>query len=281
MGAIGLGLMPLSIARRPDEASAVKVVQVALDAGMTLLDTADVYCLNHTDIGHNERLLKKALDGWKGDRASLVVATKGGLERPDGDWTRNGRPEHLRAACEASLKALGQEVIDLYQLHAPDPEVPFAESVGALAELRAAGKIRHIGLSNVSVAEIEQARAVVEIVSVQNRCNLFERMSFQSGVVRYCADHGIAFLPHSPVGGHWGHKRLGEASALMAIASAHRATVYEVALAWLLQISPAMIPIPGASRPQSALSSARAAQLHLTEAEMHWLNTDPSAPAPA
>ena len=144
---VGLGGMHLSIADRPDEATALRVIHATLDAGATILDTADVYCLDDADLGHNERLIAKALRTWGGRRDAVVVATKGGMTRPGGRWERNGRPEHLRRACDRSLKALETERIDLYQLHAPDPEVPLIESVGALVELQRAGKIRWIGVS--------------------------------------------------------------------------------------------------------------------------------------
>jgi len=169
VSAIGLGAMPLSLAGRPDEATAIKVIHAALDAGMTLIDTADVYCLDDGDLGHNERLIARALRDWP-RRAEVLVATKGGMERPDGTWTVNAQPEHLRAACERSLRALGVEAIGLYQLHAPDPTVPFEESVGALAELQRQGKVLHVGLSNVAVPAIDLARTVVQVASVQNRC---------------------------------------------------------------------------------------------------------------
>src|SRR5207247_9977567 len=132
-------------------------------------ETADAYCRDQRDIGHNERLIARALAGWSGDRASVTVATKGGVIRPDGAWETDGRPAHLRAACDRSLRALGVERIDLYQLHAPDPKVPFAETIGTLADLRDAGKIRWIGLSNVSMSEIREAQAIAPIPSVQNR----------------------------------------------------------------------------------------------------------------
>src|SRR5580692_572783 len=147
VGAVGLGGMYLSIRDRPSEDDAVRTIHAALDAGITLIDTADVYCLDQRDIGHNERLIARALR--EKPHANVVVATKGGLERPSGSWTRNARPVHLREACERSLKALGVSRIDVYQLHAPDPSVPLADSVGELAKLRAEGKIAHVALSNV------------------------------------------------------------------------------------------------------------------------------------
>jgi aryl-alcohol dehydrogenase-like predicted oxidoreductase len=267
---IGLGGMPMSIRGRPSEEQSLRTIHAALDAGMDFIDTADVYCLDDADIGHNERLIAKALAQRPGN--NVVVATKGGLERPKGDWTTNGRPDHLRAACDKSLRALGVEQIALYQLHAPDDDVRFADSVGALAELRRAGKIAHVGLSNVSVAEIREAQAIVPIVSVQNRCNPFDRSAWEGGVVQYCAANGIAFLPYSPVGGGRGKAKVASDAVLGRVGNRHGVSPFQVALAWLLAKSPVMIPIPGASRPESAIDSAAAMKLVLTAADMAELD---------
>jgi aryl-alcohol dehydrogenase-like predicted oxidoreductase len=271
VSAIGYGAMPLSIAGRPTEKEAIRVIHAALDAGMTLIDTADVYCLDHRDIGHNERLVAQALRAFGGSR-DVLVATKGGLERPNGDWTVNGHPRHLRAACEASLKALGLDTIDLYQLHAPDDRVPFAESVGALAELRAAGKIRHVGLSNVSIHQLETAQKITPVASVQNRCNPFERYAFTTGVVQACAENNVTFLAHSPVGGHRGHSRTEGDSTLCMVGAHYGLTPYQVCLAWLLAASPAVVAIPGASRPVNARSSAAAASAVLSDDDLAVLS---------
>ena len=193
--------MHLSLVDRPPEAEGVRVIHAALDAGVTLIDTADVYCLDQNDIGHNERLVAQALASWNGPRGRVLVATKGGLTRPSGRWERDGRPEHLREACERSLRALGRDSIDLYQLHAPDSKIRLEDSVGALADLRREGKIRLVGLSNVTVGEIKTAEAIVPITSVQNRLNPFFREALDGGVVRYCAERGIGFLAYSPTGG--------------------------------------------------------------------------------
>ena len=268
---VGLGGMPMSLSGRPAEADAVKVIHAALDAGMTFIDTADVYCKDHTDIGHNERLIARAL-AERPERDHIVVATKGGLERPNGAWTTNGRPEHLKKACDLSLAALGTRAIDIYQLHAPDDDVPLADSVGALAELRTAGKVRHVALSNVSVEEIEIARAIVPIVSVQNRCNVFDRSSFANGFVGHCEAHGIAFLPYCPVGGSRQKERVGSHPGLVAVGARHGVSPFQVALAWLLASSPTMIPIPGASKARNAVDSAGAMHVTLTSedrAELH------------
>src|SRR5688572_25096274 len=199
--AVGYGGMHLSIQERPPEEQAIRVIHAALDAGVTLIDTADVYCLDNRDIGHNERLVARALASWPGDRDQVIVATKGGVTRPAGRWETDGRPQHLRAACERSLEALGVDRIDLYQLHAPDPKVPLAESVGALAVLQQEGKIRWVGLSNVSVPQIREAETVARVTSVQNRLNPFFREALAEGVVSYCAERGMGFLAYSPTGG--------------------------------------------------------------------------------
>ncbi len=272
VGCIGLGAMPLSLADRPDETVAIRVIHKALDSGMTLIDTADVYCLDERDIGHNERLIAKALYQWSGPPEQALVATKGGLERPKGDWVTNARPEHLKLACERSLKALGVEIIDLYQLHAPDNRVPFLESIDALKDLQSEGKIRYIGLSNVDVKQIEQALTRVDIISVQNHCNPYDSTSFSNGVVSFCSQHDIAFLPHSPVGGHFGHHRVAQDPILNRLGKKYHATAYQICLAWLLSTSPAMIPIPGASRIESVESSAAAVDLTLMEDDLIELN---------
>ena len=210
---------------------------------------------------------------WRASESpALVVATKGGCVRPGGRWAVDGRPAHLRKACEASLKALGVARIDLYQLHAPDDRVRFEDSVGALAELRTAGKIAHVGLSNVSVAQIRAAQAIVPIVSVQNRCNPYDLRAFREGVVAHCEREKIAFLPYSPVGGSRGVAQLRADPALGAVGAAHGATAPQVALAWLLAKSSVTIPIPGASRAESAVSSFAARQVVLTEAELAELD---------
>ncbi|MCA9540603.1 MAG: aldo/keto reductase [Myxococcales bacterium] len=269
VSAIGLGGMPLSILGRPSPPQARDVIAAALAAGVDFIDTADVYCLDHRDIGHNERLIAAALAD--AGRKDVLVATKGGLERPGGAWTLNGHPRHLKAACEASLKALGVEAIALYQLHAPDADVPFIESIGALSRLQEAGKIVHVGLSNVTVEQIDEARREVEIVSVQNRCNVFERQSIAGGVVAHCEREGITFLPYSPVGGHRGHVRVADDAGLGEVAARHKVSPYEVAIAWLMTLGERVIPIPGASKPASIRSSAAAERLMLSDDDLNLL----------
>lgn len=271
VGAVGLGAMPMSLAGRPDEARSLRTIHAALDAGVTLIDTADAYCLGESEVGHNERLVAKALASWPGGRDGVLVATKGGHTRPGREWGLDGRPEHLRQACEASLRALGVEAIGLYQLHRPDPKVPFAESVGALAELRAAGKVRMVGLSNVSVDQIEQARRIVEVASVQNE--LSPRFRRSEGELAWCAAHRIAFLPWSPLGGIGRGGMLGQRHAAFAeVAGRHGVSPQQVALAWELAKAPVVIPIPGARRPETIADSAAAATLRLDADELDRLD---------
>jgi aryl-alcohol dehydrogenase-like predicted oxidoreductase len=271
VSAIGLGEMPLSLAGRPDEAQAVRTIHAALDAGVTLLDTADAYCRDDSDFGHGEGLVARALAAWSGDRDRVLVATKGGHTRPAGAWDLDGRPEYLRQACEASLQRLGVEAIGLYQFHRPDPKVPFAESVGALAELRAAGKVRLVGLSNVSVDQIRQARELVEVASVQNEFS--PRFRRSEGELAWCAANRIAFLPWSPLGGIGRGRDLGgRHRAFAEVADAHGASPQQVALAWELAKAPVVIPIPGSSRPETILDSAAAASLRLSKDELARLD---------
>lgn len=260
--------MHLSLQERPPEAQSIQVIEAALDAGVRLIDTADVYCLDDSDLGHNERLVARALAGWSGDREAVVVATKGGLTRPAGRWERDGRPEHLRAACERSLRALGAQRIALYQLHAPDSQVPFEESVGALAELRREGKVRWVGLSNVSVAQIRAAEAIVPVASVQNRLNPFFREALHDGVVRYCTEREIGFLAYSPTGGGRLNRKLPEHPVLRPMAARLGVSAHALVLAWVLAQSAAVIAIPSARRVAHTLDSVRAATLELSPEDL-------------
>lgn len=268
---IGLGGMPLSLAGRPAKSEAIKVIHASLRAGVTLIDTADVYCIDQAEIGHNERLIADALAQWQGD-AEVTVATKGGLTRPGGAWVTDAHPRHLKMACEASLKALKVPAITLYQLHDIDDVVPLEDSVGALAELRRAGKIVHIGLSNVSAAQIKRAQQVAPIASVQNRCGVFDRRDFTNGVIALCEAEKIAYLAYSPVGGGRGKVRVEGDPTLKAIAARRGVSPFQVALAWLLARSPVIVPIPGATKITSAIDSAAAASLVLAPEDLAALD---------
>ncbi|MBI2212657.1 MAG: aldo/keto reductase [Acidobacteria bacterium] len=259
----GFGAMPLSIQGRPDDATGRRVLHAALDAGMTLIDTANVYCLDDNDIGHNERLIASVL-AERDDRDRIIVATKGGLRRPRGAWTCDGDPKRLRGACEASLRALGVDRITLYQFHAPDPDVVFEKSVEELARLRDDGKIEHVGLSNVSAAQIQSARTIVPLVSVQNRFSPWFREAEENGVIAECAREALTFLAYSPLGGKRLSARIGSIPTLVAIGRELRVTPEAVALAWARAKGPCVVPIPGASRVEHALDSARAMHIDLT-----------------
>ncbi|MGW0228274.1 aldo/keto reductase [Actinopolymorpha singaporensis] len=269
VSAIGLGGMPMSIEGRPDETRALATIHAALDAGVTLLDTADAYHLHADEVGHNESLIAKALRTYGGDTSGVLVATKGGALRPgDGSWTLDGSPEHLREACEASLRRLGVDAIGLYQFHRPDPKVPYAESVGAIRDLLDAGKIRMAGISNADPDQIRQAQEILggRLASVQNQYS----PAFVSSrpELDLCDELGIAFLPWSPLGGISGAAELGGKFAAFAeVAREHDVSPQRVCLAWMLATSPVVIPIPGSSRPETARDSAAAADLVLTADE--------------
>ncbi len=268
VSAVGFGGMPLSIQDRPEESESVGAIHRALERRPVLLDTADVYCLDHNDIGHNERLFAKALRSWSGPGDGFVLATKGGLTRPQGRWERDARPDHLKAACERSLRALNVDCIDLYQLHAPDPRIPFVDSVGALAQLREDGKIKRVGLSNVGIDEIREATAIVPVTSVQNRLNPFFREALETGVVEYCRDHGIGFLAYSPMGGGRLNKKLPSHPTLAPIAERHGVSAHAIALAWVLAQASNVIPIPAARTAPHVDDSSTAGDLNLSSDEL-------------
>lgn len=246
-------------------------LRAALDAGVDFIDTADVYCLGDGDIGHNERLIRRALE-LSGRRSTVAVATKGGMTRPGGSWARDARPARLRAACEASLRALGVEAITLYQLHAPDPKVPLADSVGELARLKEEGKVLHIGLSNVDAGELEAALRIVRVESVQNRCNPFGPEDYRDGVLAACERHGVSYLPYGVVGGHRCQSRVGDQPLLRELGRKHGASAYAVTVAWHLAHSPRILPIPGASRPESIRDSCSATELRLEPEDLRRID---------
>ncbi|MFL6169696.1 MAG: aldo/keto reductase [Ornithinibacter sp.] len=270
VSAIGLGGMPMSIEGRPDTERSVATIHAALDAGVTLIDTADAYHLNPDEVGHNEELIAGALRAWGGDPTSVVVATKGGHRRPrDGSGTHNGHPGNHNQAARESARRRGVDAIGLYQFHRPDPKVPYAESVGALVELLDEGVIVRAGISNATVAQIDEANEVLggRLASVQNQFSPAFRSS--RGELEHCAGLGIAFLPWSPLGGISKAGDLGSThEAFAQVAQEHGVSPQQVALAWELSLADVVIPIPGASRPASIEDSVRAAELRLTDDEL-------------
>ena len=274
VSAIGLGAMPMSIEGRPDEARSIRTIHAALDAGVTLIDTADAYHLYAGEVGHNESLIASALASYAGDSSAVLVATKGGHLRPgDGSWTIDGSPEHIKAACDASLKRLGVEAIGLYQHHRPDRKVPYADSIGAVRDLLDAGKIRMAGISNANPSMIRQAQEILggRLVSVQNQFSPAFRSS--ESELDLCDELGIAFLPWSPLGGIGAAADLGSRfSEYARIADAHGVSPQRVCLAWMLAKSPVVIPIPGSSRPETILDSLAAIDLELSSDEVALLD---------
>jgi aryl-alcohol dehydrogenase-like predicted oxidoreductase len=244
----------------PDRDNALKVLRRAVELGVNLIDTADAYGPETSEL-----LIAEALHPYP---KGLVIATKGGLTRPGpNEWVPNGRPEHLKQAVEASLKRLRLERIELYQLHRVDPKVPMEASLGAIKEMQDAGKIRHVGLSNVDPEEIVRARKILPIVSVQNEYNIEDRKSEK--VLVYCEKEGLGFMPWFPIGGGRGLK---PENALETAARDHGLSVVQVALAWLLERSPVMLPIPGTSSIAHLEENIAAAKLKLTPAEWKAIN---------
>ena len=276
VSAIGLGGMPLSIEGRPDDERAIATIHAALDAGITLIDTADAYRLPGEDESHNEQVIAQALRSYGGDTSGILVATKGGHHRTvaqSGPWEQNGHPDYLKEAAKASLKNLGVDAIGLYQFHRPDPLVDYADSVGAIRDLLDAGIIRMAGISNANPAQILLAQKILDnrLVSVQNQFSPSFRSSEPE--LDLCDELELAFLPWSPLGGIGGAARLGDRFApFQTIASEHGVSPQVICLAWELAKSPVVIPIPGSSRPETIRDSATAVDVVLTPEELATLD---------
>jgi aryl-alcohol dehydrogenase-like predicted oxidoreductase len=264
VSAIGFGAMHLSTDQRPDEPTAIRVIHTALDEGVTLIDTADAYTPSDHAPGHNESLVAKALKEYGGDTDDVLVATKGGHTRDGADWGLDGRPEYLRQAAEASCRRLGVEAIGLYQHHRPDPDVPYEETMGALRDLVDAGLIQRAGISNADPDQIRVAHDILgdHLVAVQNEFS--PRFRSSEPEIGVCEELGIAFLPWSPLGGMRNAKDVGSTTETFGkLAEKYDVSPQRLCLAWMLAKSPAMIPIPGASRSASVVDSVAAADLRL------------------
>lgn len=270
---IGYGSMSLSLNReaRLSESEAITLLRRMVDElGIEFIDTADAYAHDDTETGHGERLIAKALAGER--RQHVTIATKGGFIRPGGRWTPDGRPEHLRAACEASLSALGTDRIDLYQFHTPDPAVPLEDSLGALADMQREGKIRHIGVSNLNRSQLETALGVAEIVSLQNPLSFVFYDDNRESLLRFCEEKGITWIAYAPLGGHRNAARMYEYAEWVAEhLPSLDGKLYTAALAWLLQLSPAVISIPATTQFDHLAANMEAASLTLTDQEMELL----------
>lgn len=268
VSAIGFGALHLSLNNRLPTREAMAVIHRALDLGITLIDTADVYCIDESDKNHNERLIFKAFQHYSGDTEHVIVATKGGMLRPNGAWTRNGDPKHIRKAIRASFEALGGErTIGLWQYHVPDPNFPIEQSLQPVKEAQEEGLIRYIGVSNFTVDQINRARDVVEIVSVQGQYNPWHRWPEYDGVLEYCEQKKLTFIAWSPLGGQTRVSRLSDMLPLEKLATDKAVSVYCLVLAWLRSKSPNIIPIPGTCRSAGVEDSIRAVGIHLTPDE--------------
>jgi len=274
VSAIAYGAMGLSVDGRPDPRTAARVVGEVLDAGFSLIDSADVYCLDESELGHNERLLAAVLRD-RPDRDEIRIASKVGIRRPGGAWTRDASPAHIRTACERSLKALNVDRIYLYQLHAIDPAVPFENSLEAMAALRNEGKCAHVGLSNVTAHQILQATSILPITSVQNRLSPFYRESVTGQVVETCRRLGITFLAYRPFGGSRLSSALSRFQSIQSLARSRNATPHQIALAWLRGLSPNIVPLIGTTKAEHVRESAAATAIDLTAAELASVSSDP------
>jgi aryl-alcohol dehydrogenase-like predicted oxidoreductase len=281
VSAIGLGAMPLSTkADRPSPEDAERTVHAALDAGVTLVDTADAYAWDESEMGHNEELIARALRSYPGATSSVLVATKGGHTREGKEWGLDGSPEYLRRACVESLRRLGVEAIGLYQFHRPDPATPWEESMGGLKALVDDGLVRMAGISNASIRQIDSAREILggALVSVQNQFSPGWRSSWDE--LRHCASVGLAWLPWSPFGGVSSAGDLpATAPEFARVADELGVSVHRVTLAWHLAQADVVVPIPGASRPESIVDSAAATHVQLSDEQLARLNA--SLPSPS
>jgi aryl-alcohol dehydrogenase-like predicted oxidoreductase len=266
--------MRLSTDEDRDEDLAVETIAAAAESGVTVFDTAHAYGRGESELGHNERLVARALRGC-GTETSARIVTKGGMSRTGGGWVPDGRAKAIRGDCEGSLEALDGLPIDLFLIHAPDPRTPWRTSLRALARLAEEGLVRRVGVANVNRLQLDEALELAPIAAAQVALSVYDDRAVRGGVVERCAESGITLMAHTPLGGPSRAGRLSRHGALAAIAEVRGATPAEIALAWLLELSPAVVAIPGARRPETARSAVRAAKLRLDEAERSALSPGP------
>ena len=272
VSALGLGAMPMSVREHNDPAQAFETIRTAIEVGVTLIDTADAYSWDESEFGHNELVVADALRRLDATD-TVLVATKGGHTREGRDWEPDGSPDHLARACRESLRRLGVERIGLYQHHRPDPQVPYAETMGGLKQLHDEGLVEMVGLSNASPEQIREARGILgeALVAVQNQYS--PRFRTSEPEIALCEELGLAFLAWSPLGGMSEAGELGERwTAFTEVADKHGVSPQQIALAWELARSECVIPIPGASRPESVRDSAAAVHLQLDDDDLARLN---------
>jgi pyridoxine 4-dehydrogenase len=273
VSAIGFGSMHFSLAGRPPEGRGLHVLHRVLDLGVTFLDTADTYCLDEDDKHHNERFIHKALAAYAGDTSHVIVATKGGCMRPGGEWTINGNPDYLRQTIRDSHAALGGDrPIALWQHHMIDPNYPVEASLAPVREAVRDGLIRFVGVSNYKVEQIKRAQDVVEVVSVQNQYSPWRRWPEHSGVLDYCEQAGLTFIPWSPLGGSSRAKSLNRIEGLATLAREKDISPQRLVVAWLMARSPCILPIPGSSRVTNIEDVLAAVDVTLTAEEVRRID---------
>lgn len=270
---IGLGAMPLSLPGRPSQQDAIRVISTFIEHGGNFIDTADIYAVDITEAGHNERLVHAAVKA-SGLQNQVVVATKGGATRPNGGWSfrGGGSPKHLREACEASLKRLERAEHTLYYLHGPDPEVPLADSWGELVRLQEEGKIQHLGIANVTLAQAKMVHNMAPLAAIQNRCNPLCKADFTNGLIDFCRENRIIYVPYCPLGGWGEHATLAKSSLFKPLIEKYNTSYYAICLAWLLQAQDNLIPIPGMHNVSQVISDIEASSLYLDRSDIETIN---------
>lgn len=279
---IGLGAMPLSLSQRPTQREALTIIQHYIASGGNFIDTADVYGLDDSDRGHNEKLIATALAEID-CKHDIIVATKGGATRPNGGWglRGGGHPRQLRAACEASLRNLSRDSIDLYYLHGPDPFVPLEESLGELVRLKELGMIRSIGIANVNLQQLQFALTCAPIAAVQNRCNPFCKSDLQNGVMQLCLENRLLYVAYCPVGGWYDHQQLMSSDLFAPLKLTYSLSGYQLSLAWLNSLKKNIIPIPGMVCIEQVDENMAMNHQLLTEEEMRMIAEFPDLYSPA
>ncbi|CAF0758695.1 unnamed protein product [Didymodactylos carnosus] len=271
---VGLGAMPLSTIGRPDKREdAIKVIHRTLDLGINLIDTSDAYCLDENEKHHNEKLIYEALQSYNGDTSNVVVATKGGMVRPNGEWHTDCNPNRLRKTIRESYEALGgKESIKLWQLHDFDDKYPLDQIFQPIREAVDQGLIKYVGVSNFKVDQIIEARKYVDIYSVQNQYSIVHRKPEQDGVLKYCDENKITLLAYRPVGGAPGHKNIVKQKLLVELGAKYNCSPYCIALAWLMSKSKWVVPIPGASHIQSIEDSSNVINIRLDQNDIQQID---------
>ena len=272
--------MPFSVSGRPSEIESISIIEKFLELGGNFIDTADVYGLDDCDRGHNEKLLCKALKkigAWD----IVMLASKGGATRPDGGWAlRGGHPTKLRNVCEQSLINLQLTEHSLYYLHGPDPDVPLEDSIGELVKLKDEGKIKHIGIANVTLEELKLALAQTSIAAVQNRCNPFCKGDFKNDLIEFCNLNNIIYVPYCPLGGWMDHAKLASNELYKQLISKYQVSSYLISLSWLMSKGEHIIPIPGMDKKDHVISNFKSVNFKLQDEDIYKLDMFPDLYSP-